>query len=610
MSFFEKNIQVIKEQNIVLYEQLQKERLIDRVMSEPARDGKHYLKVHIGGKWVAMNSTYRPEAEAFKFAGQYGGLPAYGRILVFGFGNGCMVRALLSANPITPAMSSMEENSHVKWAFYEPDAAVFSYVMQTCDLTDILTNRDVSIFVEGMNESQLAAWCVNHVGSMNENSFQLISLPKYRGCYHDAFDRVSHVYENAKLRIQCDMNTSKKLSRRITENNLFNLKYFVNGVKLRDFKEMYPQSLPMLIVSAGPSLASSISQIASLYGMVFIMATDTAAWYLMEHGIRPDGIIAIDPEKDLFLFHKEMQDILFFVHADVNHLVLDKVAPENVCFISSNLQYYEAIAKKREDVIPCLDTGGCVATMALSLAIYLGAKTCILTGQDLSVTEDATHVTGTNRQDKDIIMVSGNEETSVATYTDFYLYLQWFQAAIAMNPQIQVVNATFGGAKIEGAAYMHGDALKEQFDVQAAAEGYHRWKQWMQNIRPDGVWDSAVYREIRETLFDIRQLLKQGADLAEQAKEAVLGDNPDRETFIRINSSLKAVSDKLITIPEFEWLESYAKASEDEVLRNLYEGKGGGRQDLTDAYERLGVYYRMLYENVDPVVSLCRQAEE
>lgn len=620
MTFFEKNIQVIKEKNIVLYEQLQiqQERLIDRVMSGTAKDGNSFLEVSIGGEMVALNSTYKPLAEAEKYSRQYAGLTAYARLLIFGFGNGYFARALLAANTLSVQMQGMEASAHVKYAFYEPDAAIFLYAMQTYDLTDILGNADVEVFVEGMNEGQLAAWCINSVDSMNEGSFLLAALPKYKACYQDAFERIAHVYEDTKLRISCDADTKRELSRQIMRNNLFNLKYFQSDVSFQSFKAIYPAGLPMLIVSAGPSLRQSMELLKKLQGKVFVLAVDSAAGYLLEQGILPDGVIAIDPGKELNLFSKEMQDIPFFVHTDVNHLVLDKVEPRHVCFIATNSVYYETLAKERGYRLESLDTGGSVATMALSMAIDMGIENVILMGQDLSVTGEASHVNGQKRLNQQSLMVPGNETDQVPTYMDFHMYLQWFQNTIAVNPQVKVINVTRGGAKIAGALYRHDEELKQEFDFDKAAGLYSIFADAFGKLLTADQQDSGlaagvvkrIYEQIIENLSALQESICEGEQLAQEAINVIGSGDVSMEIAAEYNQRLNVISEHLTSVLEFEWLESYCRAQEESIFHNLYEKNTDLQTELLEAFDKIRLYYQMLSGNLEAVLEQCRQAAD
>lgn len=613
MTYFDKNIEAIKHRDIVLYDQMQmqQERLIDRVMSEPSRDGNAYLKVFVGGKWIALNSTYAPLKEAETFSKKYCKLPLYGRVLCLGFGNGYFARALMHLNQ--GGGQPEEANAKRKFAFYEPDPAVFTYAMQTYDLTDILEDENISVFVEGMNGGQLPIWCNENVDNFNEGLFYLESLPKYKECYQDAFIRIQNIYQDTLDKVHAFQQTTAALAGRIAENNLYNLNYFAQAANFSRFAAGYPKQLPYVIVSAGPSLKKRLRFLKQIQGKAFIMAVDTAAGYLLEQGVRPDGIMCIDPKKEMGLFSEHMQDIPFFVHTDVNWNVLDKVRPKQVYFISTNLLYYEQLAGRRGDRLECLEAGGSVATMAFSLAAFLEVETVVLTGQDLSVTEDATHVVSMPQrtgQAEHVFFVPGNEQEAVNTFHDFYVYLQWFEQEIQKHPNMKIYNATAGGARIAGAVYAQPEALSGLFTDTA-----EMYAELQQVLRDSGFRTGKAHTLRPEDLFhDIESAMKDAAGLIRAGKhltEEFLSSGQEQDMFtkaVKVNQQLGDIGAALDRLPEFELLTHYLQSLEQDLLNNLYEEREEKEEDLIMIYQKLDRYYSALTAHMESFMQLCQQA--
>ena len=119
-----------------------------------------------------------------------------------------------------------------------------------------------------------------------------------------------------------------------------------------------------------------------------------------------------------------------------------------------------------------MDTGGSVATNAFSLLYKIGLKTIILVGQDLALTGNKTHADGTFEEKmpeidtKNNEWVEGNYEEKVPTRTDLQVFLNWYESTIRLYKgyvkDLRVINATEGGAKIEGTEVMTlKDAIEE-----------------------------------------------------------------------------------------------------------------------------------------------------
>ena len=600
MSYFDQNIQAIKKRNIVLYEQIQiqQNRVLDRVISEPSKDGNSYMKVCVGGQWTALNSTYRPLAEADKFAMAYADMELYSRLLVFGLGNGYFARALITRNLPGGQETADGMYSHTRFAFYEPELTLFLYALHTYDLSDILSNPDVEIFIEGINENQLSGWCLNNVSQMNLGAFRFVALPKYKICFSDAYERVQHVYEDTIHCVHADTGTKRQLAKQIAKNNFENLRHFYNSRNLKEFMAQYPKDLPFLIVSAGPSLANSLEELKKIRENVFLMAMDSAAKYLMKEGIRPDGIFVIDMGKPVSLFTEEMRDIPFFVHTDVNYEVLDYVKPRDIYFVTTNMVYYEKQALMKGDSLSCLDTGGSVATAAFSFAVSLGVDTIVLMGQDLSVSGGSTHISDLHRELDFYTTIKGNEEEALNTFFDFYIYLRWFESQIAKYPDIRVINATKGGAYIKGTEYLHGSDLFASICTEQWEQLCREFKvAWEQSGLPDVCGEQAIsdiYDALQQNIAEVKELLQKGCALTAQAKKELQENGVQGEGLLKINRSLDVLGAELIKTDALEWLELYVKDREDEVMNDLYQRQESVEEEYLVSYDKLQKYYELL----------------
>ncbi len=611
MSYFEENIKIIKQRDIVLYEQLQLQQahLVDRVEASPAKDGDSYLKVRLHGQWVAFNSTYHPVKEAASFAKQYESMPPYGRVLFLGFGNGCFCRELINVSK--KDYGEMEEGARVKFAFYEPDSQIFLYVMQMYDLSDILGNEDVFIFVQGLNDNLLSGWCNRNLDVLNEKAFLLGALPKYAEHYADAYERILSLHDRAVETLHLYANSKKKMGTKSAKNGIYNLIHEQGSDSLSDFAQRYPGRLPFVIVSSGPSLAKSLGLLQALAGKVFIMAVDSAAAYLMKHGVNPDGIMCMDPIKLPALFTPDMREIPFFVHTEFNHEVLDSVRPKHIYFVSSYLDYERIMAERRGDEMPELDTGGSVATMAFAFAVYLQVEHVILIGQDLCVTSGASHITSAVDRavtEQAYIEVPGNLEAKVYTYSDFCSFLEWFQDTIQKHRELQVINGTAGGARIEGAVYMPSEELCAYVEKMGAEHDYKRFMEFIYRDTEDKMTEGAeLYDNIQKRLSEIKPLLTHGLTVL---GEDMIRQSLDTEGGMRdIVERLDEIQQALSGIPEFELLEHACVESEDAYMAVLADAVPEGTAAVQNILEIYKQYYNILLEKINVVDAWCTEAK-
>ena len=105
-----------------------------------------------------------------------------------------------------------------------------------------------------------------------------------------------------------------------------------------------------------------------------------------------------------------------------------------------------------------LESQGSVIHSAIDLAVNMGAKRIFLAGVDFSFTNKYTHVAGTPRNEESRRFISGDHilngyGTKNPTNLSMKGFLRDLENYIQNHPEIQFINCSKRGAKIEGADY-------------------------------------------------------------------------------------------------------------------------------------------------------------
>ena len=124
--------------------------------------------------------------------------------------------------------------------------------------------------------------------------------------------------------------------------------------------------------------------------------------------------------------------------------------------------YAPAEELAKENGFHLYQSGGSVSTIAMDVAIRLGAARVICLGLDLAYTNDATHASGT----MDYTSCAASDEYKVKAFDGgtvnssnlFIVYREWIEQRIQREKECRFINATEGGAYIEGMQHM---SLKE-----------------------------------------------------------------------------------------------------------------------------------------------------
>ncbi|MFD2369386.1 motility associated factor glycosyltransferase family protein [Brevibacillus sp. GCM10020057] len=226
--------------------------------------------------------------------------------------------------------------------------------------------------------------------------------------------------------------------------------------------------VPILLVSAGPSLEKSLPHLAVASKHCLIGAVGTALKPLLLRNIRPDFVVMTDPKPEMVkqISGVEQEQIpLFFLSTACSEVVEQYSGPKFILY-QEGYPFAEQEAMKHGEIL--VKTGGSVSTTLFSLARILGCHPICLIGQDLAYTNNQTHMEGTplyrqwTQDVKGELVTSFDRKGSVIAPRNLLLYKKWFEEQ-ARNAEEVFYNATEGGAYIEG---FHHLALVDFIEMQ------------------------------------------------------------------------------------------------------------------------------------------------
>ncbi|MBR5732365.1 MAG: motility associated factor glycosyltransferase family protein [Lachnospiraceae bacterium] len=311
---------------------------------------------------------------------------------------------------------------------------------------------------------------VKNIDFYRLDSTVILATPGYETVFAGEYaDFVREINTNRE-RILVNKNTLKRFRDDAAKNVITNLHILGKANLIGELSAILPREVPVIIVSAGPSLDKNIELLKKAKGHSLIFAVDTAMKYLMQHDIMPDLGITVEPIKPMANYE---DDRCF----DVPHIFDCESNPEIVSRERSRIFIYNCrdyVKKLIESVGVSVDadvaSGGSVATAAFAVCYQLQMKTMIMIGQDLAYSGTATHAGGVESAgingDIGTELVDGIDGEPVRTRSDWLGYLRWFENAIAtikdQHLDMTVIDATEGGALIHGSHVMTlADAIEK-----------------------------------------------------------------------------------------------------------------------------------------------------
>ncbi len=429
-------------------------------------------------------------------------------VFMFGYGDGSVIEQLLSKMPQNGVLLVVDPDEEIKEKNEIEDKRLLVHPWDAEIMTDMVDS-------------------ILNFGAVSQNLF--LYLTPYHILFENEVRTFIDIIEQEKETVQVYRNTQVRFKEQLGENILSNMTAFLHasdvGTLVDTIKQEDVSDIPAIIVGAGPSLPKNVEVLKEAEGKAFIICTDSAIRTLLNHGVTYDIAITLDPVKPLFLFE----------HPDTEKYPLlmkfygQKEIPKNfhgklIFSVDIAENFVRGVAKTSwEHSDPVLQTGGSVACDAYSLALQLGFRTIFFVGMDLAFTGGEYHAKGAFDNGKgmadpsstapQLFPVKGMDGRELQSDWQMTRYRKWFEREIALHEEYSFVDATEGGALIEGT---------EILPLHEAIEKYGKrvWnaKEVMQNLPP--AFSEEKLREFQEGLPGVRQEIQEFQGLLDQYEKA------------------------------------------------------------------------------------------
>lgn len=565
MTIYENNMMILKEKYQVIYEAIKDvcaDTLCDIVRIEDARKGGSVVVYHGDGNDVYLNSKYDPFHEALKYMEETFGMQDGALLVMYGLSNGCYVREYLR-----------HAKNNTRCIVFEPSKEVFAQVLSNIDISELIKSNRVFFIVQGVNTEEFSAIAGVWLDMANKDANKIMAAPKYIELFRDGYEVFKQCCVDMYEKLHIIANIAEEYGEQEVKNEIHNMKYMAGCRLGAELKGMFPDDMPAIIVSAGPSLEKNVGLLKEAKGKALIFVVDTAIPKVMEHGIKPDAVISIDCIQATESFDFDGIDGLpFFVHPNTNRAVLNFVKPQNLFFFSSDSTVWNNLFKKLGKDITAMSMGGSVATAAMTNLISWGIKRIILIGQDLALTGNRMHVgeasievSAEDNQYKIVKDISGED---IITRKDFYYILKWMEETALKHSDIEFVDATEGGALKKNFTNM---TFREAIDKYCTKE-YNVEKIMLSVPRLfEGDWRKLIIDALEKMKTDFKNMRRQLAGCKAdciRAKKLIESGAGNTKELKRINSNIVKTVDMIQTSDESTCIYKWTAGAEFDMLKN------------------------------------------
>lgn len=330
---------------------------------------------------------------------------------------------------------------------YESDLSILKIAFKYTDLTELLESRRISIHYDS-HFTKLSMQLKN----INQEKKQSCFIVHYPSIHNIKLLTIKTWMEDLFAKYNKLRNEQPKLA----SNFKSNIHHHDDTVD--NLKDMFKQKI-LFIVAAGPSLDKNVHLLKKVpREKCIILAVGTIFKKLLNLNIIPDYFIVSDPNTSVYRQIDGIEDIkvpMLLLSTALSRFGTNYKGKKYI-ICQNEFDLAEDFAAKMGYSL--YNTGGSVSTVALDIGVQLGCKKIIFLGLDLGYTNGYAHSTDSSMRvigNTDYMQqVKAVDGGMVSATKSFIWYREWIENRIKETANVEFIDATEGGAYIEGTTVM------------------------------------------------------------------------------------------------------------------------------------------------------------
>jgi len=316
-------------------------------------------------------------------------------------------------------------------------------------------------------------------------------LPQYKRFFNKEVKAFYSDFRNTVENKKSLTKVNLAFEKRWIINSIKNFKSITRTENIFDLPRGAFNNSVALIASAGPSLSYELENLKTeaVREHTYVFAMGSANKALLSAGIRPDGIFSYDPSKEnanvLDIYREQASAPPLIFSSTIGNESLKELDLNNCYhFILSQDTLYKHFAGNVEQGRIIHDSPS-VAVIGLQVLLKLGFKKIIFVGQNLALMNGKSYsaeikhkhyVDGKMKSDQSVENVHSE---MVETTTSYSRMRRSIEQLIKQCPNVEFVNTTRQGARIEGAPYVPFETILDsltQFEkrIDLDVEGFDK----------------------------------------------------------------------------------------------------------------------------------------
>lgn len=436
LNFFRSNLQAVY--NCLINEMSRYDSKIE-IVSE-----KLNLKVELDGKKCFLHSVYdtkRENEKVFSLVDK-----EVEKLVIFGFGLG---------NSISYVCDNFKNLRNI--TVIEPDLNIFKTMLNYVDIEDAVKKVNNITFIINKTKEEACEILWEYMKDNLTEKVGFVYNLSYRSLFTEYYEYINSTISSNVKNYMMNIATEDLYIYKWTENIIKNSKQLADDVQ--NFSGEF-DDMPVILVSAGPSLNYSLEYLNQVKDKAVILALGSAIKILDSNNIVPHFRIAFDgSEAERSVFNGIDTESCSLIFSDMlNYNILKEYKGKKYRMVLDTDHISRYIQSKISSNKHFYECGFSVVNVALDVVIKLGFKKIIFIGQDLCYTEGNVHAKGTWRKDDNEVKFDSErfiKTTNIlgeTVYTDkpFLGMKHYMEDKIEKNLGITYINATQKGLNIKG----------------------------------------------------------------------------------------------------------------------------------------------------------------
>ncbi|NRF93656.1 motility associated factor glycosyltransferase family protein [Paenibacillus frigoriresistens] len=446
---------------------------IDQWSNEPlcistARNGMLTLKLKAENKEVYFHSQYDPQNEAERLLEKYSSeLEGAKHVLFYGFGLGYHIDAIV------------KKYKQISYTIYEPYPAVILHALTSMDYESLHLNKAEDIYLEDHVD-----YYVNNFVTKITEDVVIIALPVYERLFENQYKVFLEKFRFYLEQQRTAIGVNYHFERLWIINSECNFNKIMRTPSIIRECEGILEDKTAIIVAAGPSLQEDIETLRAIKneGAAYIFAVGSANKALLAEQLYPHAVCSYDPSlynHNVFeeIITQEIKDIPLIFGSTIGFQTLEKYPGPMLHMITSQDKissfYFGGDDLLGEGQYEVVSDAPSIAVVTLELLQKLGCKRIVLVGQNFAFKNNQYYSKGISYSYRGTELTEGEANDTVeveSVYGDMVLSnihhaasKRQMESYISRMEDVDIINATRGGAKISGTRFMPLEEVRDAY---------------------------------------------------------------------------------------------------------------------------------------------------